>query len=81
MSTPTWAVPNHPDYNSVMAALRGFKNRDRIQYVGIFGDKAGPIGRVIREYRSGVRVRYDDGRQETVHPDDLRIISSGEAVL
>ncbi|WP_454162864.1 hypothetical protein [Gordonia iterans] len=76
MSAPSWAIPTSPDYNSVMAAVRGFQNRDRVQYVGVTGHADGPTGRVIREYRSGVRVRWDDnGVQETVHPDSLRVIS------
>lgn len=28
--------------------------------------------RIIRVYKSGVRIRFRDGRQETVHPDYLR---------
>lgn len=52
----------------------GFKNRQRVQYIGVTGRATGPTGRVIREFKSGVRVRWDDGVHETVHPDSLRVI-------
>lgn len=32
-----------------------------------------PAVRVIRWYKSGVRVRFPDGHQETVHPDYLHL--------
>lgn len=31
------------------------------------------VVRVLRRYPSCVRVRFEDGHQETVHPDDLHI--------
>lgn len=55
-------------------SMYGFKNRQRVKYVGMFGDTDGPTGTVIREYKSGVRVRWDDGRVETNHPHDMRVI-------
>lgn len=44
---------------------------DRVRYVGISGRTDGPHGRVSRVMKSGVRVRFDDGRIEVVHPEDI----------
>lgn len=44
---------------------------DRVRYVGITGRADGPHGRVSRVTKSGVKVRFDDGRIETVHPEDI----------
>ena len=38
----------------------------------MFGAKTDDV-RVIRWYKSGVRVRFPDGRQLTVHPDYLHL--------
>lgn len=45
---------------------------DRVRYVGISGRADGPHGRVSRVTKSGVKVRWDYGRIETVHPEDIR---------
>ncbi len=44
----------------------------RVRYVGISGRADGPHGRVTRVMKSGVKVRFDDGRTELVHPEDIR---------
>lgn len=49
-----------------------FNNGQRVKYVGMFGETDGQRGQVIRQYKSGVRVRWDDGRTETVHPQDIQ---------
>ncbi|WP_157896127.1 hypothetical protein [Mycobacteroides chelonae] len=46
-----------------------WRNGDRVRYVGISGRADGRVSRVMK---SGVRVRFDDGRTETVHPEDIR---------
>lgn len=52
-----------------------FNNGDRVKYIGMSGRADGPTGRVIRQYKAaGVRVRWDDGRTDTVHPDGLAVI-------
>lgn len=35
-----------------------------------------PVVRVVRWYKSGVRVRFPDGHQETVHPDYLHLTAA-----
>ena len=52
-----------------------FTNSQRVQYVGISGLADGLHGRVIRQYKSGVRVRWDDGNTYSVHPEDIRAVS------
>lgn len=52
-----------------------FTNGQRVKYVGMFGETDGPTGRVIRQYKSGVRVRWDDGNTYSVHPEDIRAVS------
>lgn len=47
----------------------------RVKYVGIFGDVDGPTGRVSRVCRGYVKVRWDDGRNDDVHPEDIRAVS------
>lgn len=44
----------------------------RVRYVGITGRADGPSGRVIRVCRAWVRVRWDDGRSDQVHPEDIQ---------
>lgn len=34
----------------------------------------GPTGRVSRVLKAAVRVRWDDGRTDDVHPEDLRAL-------
>ncbi|BCI83451.1 hypothetical protein MTY66_50760 [Mycolicibacterium sp. TY66] len=47
----------------------------RVRYVGLFGDGTdGPTGRVSRVCRGYVKVRFDDGRLEDLHPEGLRPI-------
>lgn len=43
----------------------------RVRYVGVTGRADGPSGRVTRVCRAWVRVRWDDGRAEQVHPEDI----------
>jgi hypothetical protein len=47
-----------------------------VRYVGIGGRADGPTGRVVSVSTAGVRVRWDDGRTELVHPDDVKVVSS-----
>lgn len=47
----------------------------RVRWVGIHGRGDGLRGRVSRVLRAGVRVRWDDGRVEVVHPEDVRPIA------
>lgn len=55
-----------------------FFRGQRVKYIGITGRADGPTGRIIRQYKSGdVRVRWDDDRCETVHPEDIQNIDSG----
>ena len=49
-----------------------FTAGQRVRYVGITGRADGPSGRVTRVCRAWVRVRWDDGRSDQVHPEDLR---------
>ena len=47
------------------------RSRQRVIYVGMSGQSAIP-GRVSRILKSSIRVRFDDGRVEDVHPEGLR---------
>jgi hypothetical protein len=47
----------------------------RVQFVGLSGNAAGPIGTVRGITREGVLVRWTDGRDELVHPDDVRAVA------
>lgn len=55
--------------------MNGFTRGQQIRYVGITGRADGPTGRVIRAYKSGVRVRWADGRVDVVHPQDITAVS------
>lgn len=44
----------------------------RVRYVGITGRAAGPAGRVTRVCQAYVQVRWDDGRTDQVHPEDIQ---------
>ena len=59
-----------------MSTRYGFRNKQRVQFTSFDGKVKDwhPTGTVIREYTSGVRVRWDDGRIEMTHPDHLRVI-------
>ena len=48
-----------------------FRTGDRVQYVGLTGRADGPHGRVIRVMKSGVKVRWDSGQLDAVHPEDI----------
>ncbi len=50
------------------------RTRQRVQYVGIRGDRDDARGRVSRVYRDHIRVQWDDGRTEQVHPHNVRVI-------
>ncbi len=43
----------------------------RVRYVGISGRADGPTGRISRVCRDHVKVRWDDGRTDEVHPDSI----------
>lgn len=62
-------IPPHPD----AAPLR---TGQRVRYVGITGSADGPVGRVSRVCKAYVRVRWDDGRIDQVHPADLRSVEA-----
>ncbi|AXQ62325.1 hypothetical protein KNU09_gp48 [Gordonia phage TillyBobJoe] len=47
------------------------RTRQRVVYVGMLGTMSEP-GRVSRVLKASVRVRFDDGRVEDVHPEGLR---------
>lgn len=49
-----------------------FTSGQRVKYVGITGRADGPAGRVTRVCRAWIRVRWDDGRADQVHPEDIR---------
>lgn len=51
-----------------------YTNGQRVKYVGISGLAEGPVGRVIRQYKSGVYVRWDGGDKYSVHPGDIRVM-------
>lgn len=57
-----------------MPDTAALKSGRRVRYVGIHGTADGPVGRVSRVLRAAVRVRWDDGRIDDVHPDDLRVL-------
>ncbi|WP_422747900.1 hypothetical protein ACN27E_07525 [Mycobacterium sp. WMMD1722] len=54
--------------------MTALKSGRRVQYVGIHGTADGPTGRVSRVLKAAVRVRWDDGRLDDVHPADLRVV-------
>ena len=47
----------------------------RVKYVGIHGRADGPSGRVTRVCRAWIRVRWDDGGTDQVHPEDIRPVT------
>lgn len=49
-----------------------FTSGQRVKFVGIHGRTDGPTGRVSRVCRGYVRVRWDGGDTEQVHPDDIK---------
>lgn len=51
----------------------------RVRYVGLTGRDDGPTGRVSRVLKAAVRVRWDDGRIEDVHPESLSVLSGSTA--
>lgn len=57
-----------------------YRSRQRIRWVGIHGRETGPLGDVIRQLRDAVRVRWDDGRIEDVHPEDIVAITAESKV-
>ena len=52
--------------------MTSFTAGQRVRYVGIHGRADGPIGRVTRVCRAWIRVRWDDGNSDQVHPEDVR---------
>lgn len=52
-----------------------FTTGQRVKYVGIHGRADGPSGRVTRVCRAWIRVRWDDGRADQVHPEDIRPVT------
>jgi hypothetical protein len=58
-----------------------FRRGQRVRYVGIAARATnGPVGIVVSVSKRGVRVRWDVGRVELVHPDDIRAVTPGEVV-
>ena len=54
-----------------------FVTGQRVRYVGLFGlADDGPVGRVSRVCKAYVKVRWDDGRYDDVHPESIRAVSS-----
>ena len=53
---------------------RELKRLQRVQYVGLSGERSGPVGTVRAIFKTGVRVKWDDGRVEVYHPHDVRIL-------
>ncbi len=44
----------------------------KVRYIGLDGHADGPVGRIIRIERTGLRVRWENATQpEIVHPDDV----------
>jgi hypothetical protein len=59
-----------------------FSPGQRVKYVGIHGRADGPTGRVNGTHKSGdVRVRWDDGRGETVHPEDIVVTAAAHRLV
>ena len=46
----------------------------RVQYVGMFGNAAGPVGKVWRVTSRGVWVTLSDGSRQQWHPEDIRTV-------
>lgn len=46
----------------------------RVQFVGMMGNTAGPVGKVWRVTSGGVWVTFPDGHREQLHPEDIRVI-------
>jgi hypothetical protein len=46
----------------------------RVQFVGMFGNAAGPVGKVWRVTNRGVWVTLPDGTRQQWHPEDIRVI-------
>lgn len=51
-----------------------FATGQRVRYVGITGRADGPSGRVVRVCRAWVRVRWDGGGTEQVHPEGIEAV-------
>lgn len=49
-----------------------FTSGQRVKYIGIHGRTDGPVGRISRVCRGWIRVRWDGGSVEQVHPEDIR---------
>lgn len=58
-----------------MTAPAAFSAGQRVKYVGITGRADGLTGRVIRQYPSGVLIRWSDGQRYSVHPEDLQAVA------
>lgn len=43
----------------------------RVRYIGILGRTDGPTGRVLTVSRYGLRIRWNNGPVELVHPEDV----------
>jgi hypothetical protein len=48
-----------------------FRRGDRVRYIGLSGRADGPEGVVQTVSKVGLRVRWDTGAIELVHPDDV----------
>jgi hypothetical protein len=47
----------------------------RVQFVGMFGNTDGPVGKVWRVTNRGVWVTFPDGHREQLHPEDIRVVA------
>jgi hypothetical protein len=60
-----------------MSTVEDFKTKftgKRVQFVGMFGNANGSIGKVWRVTSRGVWVTYPDGHREQHHPEDIRVV-------
>lgn len=46
----------------------------RVQFVGMFGETAGPTAKVWRVTTRGVWVTLSNGSRQQWHPDDIRVV-------
>lgn len=57
-----------------MASAELHKSGQRVKYVGISGKVDGPTGRVSRVCKAYVKVRWDDGHCDDVHPESITVV-------
>lgn len=47
----------------------------RVQFVGMYNNTDGPVGKVWRVTNCGVWVTFPDGHREQLHPEDIRVVT------